>query len=196
MIRINLLTVESARPKRKKRVSIDLAQKVPIACSLILVLTAVGLGYWYWTLQQESARMSEEVAQAEQETIRLRNLITQVRQFDGRRAQLTQRVNLIEQLRRGQSGPVHMLDEISKSLPEMLWLTDMTQQGNDVTIQGRCVNLTSVSDFIANLESSSYFKRPIELGGTEQETPPAALGAPQVDLIKFTIKAQFAPPVR
>ena len=34
---------------------------------------------------------------------------------------------LIEQLRKDQTGPVHMLDQISRALPPMLWLTEMKQ---------------------------------------------------------------------
>lgn len=192
MIRINLLTVEAARPKRRKRISIDLAQKVPIACSFILVGTGLALGWWYWSLQKESVRLADEVTAAEQETVRLRTLIAQVQQFEQRRAQLTQRVSLIETLRRGQSGPVHLLDEVSRSLPEMLWLTGMTQQASDVTVEGRCTNLASLSDFVANLESSTYFKKPVEIVDTQVETPQPG----QPELIKFTIKAQFSPPVR
>ncbi|MBI3265391.1 MAG: PilN domain-containing protein [Acidobacteria bacterium] len=192
MIRINLLTVEAARPKRRKRISIDLAQKVPIACSFILVGTGLVLGWWYWSLQKESARLADEVTAAEQETVRLRTLIGQVQQFERQKAQLTQRVNLIEQLRHGQSGPVHLLDEVSRSLPEMLWLTAMTQQANEVIVEGRSAVPTSVSDFVANLESSPYFKKPVEIVGSQVET--AQPGQPE--LIKFTIKAQFSPPVR
>ncbi|MBI1875637.1 MAG: PilN domain-containing protein [Acidobacteria bacterium] len=192
MIRINLLTVEAARPKRRKRISIDLAQKVPIACSFILVGTGLVLGWWYWSLQKESARLADEVTAAEQETVRLRTLIGQVQQFERQKAQLTQRVNLIEQLRHGQSGPVHLLDEVSRSLPEMLWLTAMTQQANEVIVEGRSAVPTSVSDFVANLESSPYFKKPVEIVGSQVEA--AQPGQPE--LIKFTIKAQFSPPVR
>ena len=38
---------------------------------------------------------------------------------------------LIEQLRNGQTGPVHMLDQISRALPPMLWLTELKQAGAD-----------------------------------------------------------------
>ena len=44
----------------------------------------------------------------------------------------------------------------------MTWLTQVRQQGFDVTIEGRCLSLTSLSDFIGNLEASRYFKRPVE----------------------------------
>ena len=62
-----------------------------------------------------------------------------------RKAQLQQRVTLIEQLRRGQSGPVHILDEISKAVPERLWLTDMTQKGDDIVLAGMTTSLTGLS---------------------------------------------------
>ncbi len=64
-------------------------------------------------------------------------MILQVQQFEQRKAQLQQRVVLIEQLRKGQTGPVHMLDQISRALPQMLWLTELKQAGGDVVIDGR-----------------------------------------------------------
>ena len=45
-----------------------------------------------------------------------------------------------------------MIDQISRALPEMTWLTERKQDGYDVTMQGRCLTLTALSDFIGNLE--------------------------------------------
>ena len=90
-----------------------------------------------------------------------------MRDFEARRERLQQRVSLIEELRRGQTAPVHMLDQVSRSLPDMMWLTKMTQTGYDVTIEGNCLSLTSLSDFVANLESSRYFARPVEIVTSE-----------------------------
>ena len=53
-----------------------------------------------------------------------------MQQFEQRKAQLQQRVALIEQLRKSQTGPVHMLDQISRALPPMLWLTELKQAGD------------------------------------------------------------------
>ena len=39
----------------------------------------------------------------------------------------------------------------------------MQQSGYTLTIQGRCLTLTSLSDFIGNLEASRYFMRPVEI---------------------------------
>ena len=75
------------------------------------------------------------------------------------------RVDLIDQLRQGQNAPVHMIDQVSRALPEMTWLTNITQSndGYTLTMQGRCLTLTSLSDFIGNLEGSRYFIRPVEI---------------------------------
>jgi type IV pilus assembly protein PilN len=188
MIRINLLAVE--REKVKRRATFQLAEKVTVACSLILVGTAVFVGWWYWTLSRQAADLDHEIQSAETETLRLRVIIQRVQQAEQHRTQLEQRVNLIEQLRRAQSAPVHLLDEISRNLPDALWLTSMQQKGNDVTLEGRCMQLKAVSDLVANFQSSPYFKRPVDTVTTDTERNEAA----QTELVKFTLKVQYAPP--
>ena len=192
MIRINLLSPEREKPQRRKVVSsFDASgQKVTVACTLILAVAGVGVAWWYWSLQQESTRLTEMLALAQQESQRLRSTTLEVARFEAQRAQLQQRVTLIEQLRRGQSGPVHMLDEISRSLPDQLWLTQLDQKGNELTIEGRCIALTSLSDFVGNLERTGWFKKPVEIIDSQMDQVQGA----ETTLIRFTIKANFAPP--
>jgi len=194
MIRINLLGHEREKPKRRQAgtapAAFESGQKIAVACTLILALAALGVAWWYWSIRKEANLLTDEIAAAQQETARLRSLIVQVNQFEERKAQLQQRVTLIEQLRRGQSGPVHLLDQISRSVPEMLWLTQLEERGSDVLIEGRCTSLTSLSDFVDNLSRSGWFKRPVEITESQVEASPAA----GTDLIKFSVKAQFAPP--
>ena len=113
MIRINLLAAE--RPVVSKRSVIAAGQKLTIGCSLILVASALFIGWRYWTLQKDSKRVDDDIAAAQQEAGRLHAITQQVQQFEQRKAQLS-RVTLIEQLRKGQTGPVHMLDQISRAL--------------------------------------------------------------------------------
>jgi type IV pilus assembly protein PilN len=175
MIRINLLTVER-KVVKKAGASFQAGQKITILCSLIVVVAALFVGWRYWSVQQETAR--------------LKAILQQVQEFDDRKTQLQQRVVLIEQLRKNQTGPVHMLDQISRALPPMVWLTQMRQTDDGVTIDGRCTALTSLSDFIVSLEASGYFERSIEIVSSQTETMPTPPG----ELIKFTIKAQFVRP--
>ncbi len=188
MIRINLLAVER-RAKKKARLAISPAQRVTIGASLILIATVLGIGWWFMSLRQRSAELDVDIAAAESETLKLRSVLAQVQKFESRRAQLTQRVTLIEQLRRGQSAPVHVLDEISKSLPDRLWLVELKQQGADFTIGGFAASMPTVADFVANLEATQWFKRPVEILDS-QEQPDAKTS----DLVKFSIKAVLNEP--
>ena len=190
MIRINLLAPERERTRKRAVVLGTVGQKLTIGCSLILILAALFCGWRYWSVTRESSQLDAEISAAQLETGRLRSIIVQVQQFEQRKAQLQQRVVLIEQLRSGQAGPVHMLDQISRALPPMLWLSELKQVGGDVVIEGRCTMLTGLSDFVSNLEASGYFKRSIEIVSTQSESIPQPPG----ELIKFTIKAQFLPP--
>ena len=194
MIRINLLAVERDRAKRRPAAATTgpqaTQQRITLACSLILLLTALGVGWWYWSLKLQSDRVEDDIVTSQKETARLRTLIQQVQTNDARRAQLQQRVGLIEELRKGREGPVRMLDEISRSLPEMVWLSEIKQQGADLTITGRCTSLTALSDFVDNLKLGGYFK-PIEILNSQVEpTQPSAV----TGLTKFSIKATFVTP--
>jgi Tfp pilus assembly protein PilN len=192
MIRINLLGAE--RQRSRKAPAFDITRQLTLACSVILVITAGGIGWWYWSMTQTSARLDEEIAAAQRETARLRTVLAEVQRFEDRRAQLQQRVALIEQLRSGQSVPVQLLDHVSRSLPEMLWLTSFEQKGTAVTIQGRSTTLIGLSDFVGNLAGTSLLKKPIEIIDSQVETTPAAAGRPAAELIRFTVKAVLATP--
>ncbi len=126
MIRINLLAGARDRPKRG--VEVDLAQKVTIGCSVILVATVVLIGWRFWSLRRDSAQVTQELAAADQELQRLAPVLERVLAFEEQGVQLTERVALIDQLRHGQTGPVRMLDEISRSLPDGLWLLELRQE--------------------------------------------------------------------
>ncbi len=191
MIRINLLAAERDKTKKKAVTFGTAGQKLTVGCSLILVLAMMFIGWRYWSLARESNDIDSEITKAQQETTRLHSVIQQVQQFEQQKARLQQRVVLIEQLRKGQTGPVHMLDQISRALPQMLWLTELKQStGTDVVIDGKCTTLTGLSEFVSNLEASGYFKRSIEIIDTKTETA----GTPPVEIIRFSIKATFQQP--
>jgi type IV pilus assembly protein PilN len=185
MIRINLLAAERTLSK-PQRTLIPAAQRVTLGAGILIVATAAGIGWWYWSLQTESRRIDAEIARAETETQQLRSVLSQVQKFETRKAQLQHRVTLIEQLRKGQTAPVHLLDEISRSVPDRLWLTGMTQQGPSFTLDGQTTSLTALSDFVANLEASPWFKRPVEIVDSQVDHNPQT-----GELVRFTVKANM-----
>ena len=189
MIRVNLLGAERQKVK-KPLLAFDPTQSLTFICALILVATAAGLGWWFWSLRQESTQLDAEIVAAQQESARLQSLLVEVQQFEAQRTTLQQRVALIEQLRRGQSVPVQLLDHVSKSVPDMLWLTLMTQDAQQVTIEGRSTTLIALSDFVGNLGSSDLLLKPIEI--VESQVQPASTTSPE--LVSFTVRAQINTP--
>ena len=99
----------------------------------------------------------------------------------------------VQQLRRGQSVPVQLLDHVSRSLPDTLWLTSFEEAGANVTIEGRSTTLIALSDFVANLGTNPLIKKPIEIVNSQVEPSPAG-PAGAADLIRFTVKATLADP--
>lgn len=188
MIRINLLTSERRTAKAASK-GFQAGQKMMILGSLILVLVVAALGWRYWALGQQAARLDADIEAARREEARLQEILRQVKEFEARKAVLQARLDLIDQLRQGQNAPVHMIDQVSRALPDMTWLTNVVQQpdGYTMQIQGRCLTLTSLSDFIGNLEGSRYFIRPVEI--VDSAVVPGDGKTP--DLIQFTIRGTF-----
>lgn len=185
MIRINLLSERRTVVAVSK--GFQAGQKITVIGSLLVVLTLVGVGWRYWAIGQQEAQVVREVEAAKREEQRLAEILKQVQEFEARKVQLEQRVALIDELRKGQNAPVHMIDQVSRALPDMTWLTSVRQEGYNLTIQGRCLTLTSLSDFVGNLEASRYFRRPVEIVDSvvvsgNEKTP---------DLIQFTIRGTF-----
>lgn len=186
MIRINLVAGERRAAKSTTR-RFDVTQKITLAGSLIVVVALLLIGWRYWAVSQQETQLADDISAAKREETRLAEVLTQVAEFEAQRAQLQQRVALIDELRKGQNAPVHMIDQISRSLPDMTWLVSMTQENYDVTIVGRSTSLSSLSDFVGNLEATRYFQRPVEI--VESQVVTGQQGAP--DLINFTIKGKF-----
>jgi len=162
MIRVNLTGAERATQKRKAGGGGG-APGAPGAVQAYLFLALFGGGaallcaalWWY-----ESAKIRDldsQIVLAEKRQKELQAIKVQVDALEAKRATFQKKVDLIERLKAEQTGPVHMLDEISKALPDFVWLTAMDQTGPVVKFTGESTGLTSIADFIAGLERSGWF---------------------------------------
>lgn len=194
MIRINLLSVEkpnAATASSGPKFSLNISEKAgPIAAVFVLAGCAGWIALDYLSVQQQDSAITRELSAARAEKARLDPILREVERFEAQKKDLQERVTLIEELRQNQVGPVHMLDQISRSLPDRLWLLDMKQTGNDVVINGKTSTLSSLADFVANLEASGYFAKPVEITNSEE----IKADNTQADLIKFAVKATFEMP--
>ena len=74
-------------------------------------------------------------------------------------------VKLITDLKNRQAVPVHILDKVSRSLPESLWLDTMSATRNQINMSGKARTYNAVSNLYSNLTDSGHFKN-ISLGRT------------------------------
>ena len=169
MIRVNLTGAERAAQKRKAAG----VPGAPGAVQAYLFLALFGGGaallcaalWWY-----ESAKIRDldsQIAVAEKRQKELQAIKVQVDALEAKRATFQKKVDLIERLKAEQTGPVHMLDEISKALPDFVWLTAMDQTGPTVKFTGEATGLTSIADFIAALERSGWFPN-VDLSSSQE----------------------------
>lgn len=73
-----------------------------------------------------------------------------------------------------------MLDEISKALPDFVWLTSLDQTGATVRFGGESNGLTSVADFISNLQRSGWFPK-VDLVSSKEAN----------NVVTFQLQAEF-----
>jgi Tfp pilus assembly protein PilN len=77
---------------------------------------------------------------------------------------------VINQLKANQRGPVTLMDQVSRALPELLWLDNMDVAGATVILHGRAFNTNAVANFIENLDKVPEFQEPILVDAAQSGT--------------------------
>ncbi len=186
MIRINLLAVE--RGRTKPRIGIEPAQQITLACGAIFVGVVAIVVWQLLAVRGERVRLDDQIRVADEALAMMSDVVGRRNEFETRSAELARRVALIESLREGQGGPVRMLDQISRSLPDGVWLTELRQEGADITIEGRATSLTMLSDLVVALEASGYFALPVTIIDSQLESQAAS------EVVRFELRARFMLP--
>jgi type IV pilus assembly protein PilN len=161
MIKINLLV--EARAEKAARAPLIAFGATNINNYIILGLIVAGLafvGLRYWKLSSKLSAIKADIATNQREYDRLKPIIAEVEAFKKRNAELKHKIEVIEQLKQNQYGPVRIMDEVSKALPDLLWLTNMNLNGTNLTVQGQALNENAVANFISNLSASPFFAEP------------------------------------
>jgi Tfp pilus assembly protein PilN len=164
MIKINLLS--EGRPKVSK------ARALPVTAGLtsepanlwlliVMVLGLLVIGGRYFLLQSTINQKDEEIATVQKEVDELKSIIAEVEQFEKRRTELEHKITVINNLKAAQRGPVEIMDQISKALPELLWLNRMQAKGTLVSLNGLAFNTNAVANLIDNLDGVEEFAEPV-----------------------------------
>src|SRR5574341_272889 len=115
MIRINLL------PAREARRRVELRHQIQVA--VVVVVAAIGSGVWGYMAQNSNLQEHQRELVAIQDEIKhLEVVIKEVQKFETRHALLQKKVGAIEDIKTKQRRPARVLADISRSLPDQIWL--------------------------------------------------------------------------
>jgi len=182
MIHINLLPVRAAQKKEKLRGQI-------IVTILALGLTCAACSAVYASLQLKVSDLKDEISSKEAKIKALKKQLGEVAEFKKKKAELAGKLDVLDKLKEGKSGPVHLLDELSRALPDKVWLTSYKESGGSVSISGVGLNEDVVARFLKNLEQSPYYKN-VELQVIEQSSQSG------MKTNKFSIQAKVEAPLK
>ncbi len=160
MIRINLLPVRAAQKKEKLKSQLSI-----LVLSLILV--ALVCGVVFFQQQKKNQGLESEIAEINRRNAELQKIIGEVRNYEKKKADLEQKLQVLAQLKQQKSGPVRLMDDLSDALPPELWLTSFAEQGGSIDLAGMADTEQTVALFMQKLEQSPFYEN-IELTVTEQ----------------------------
>jgi Tfp pilus assembly protein PilN len=162
MIKINLLGRTKLKAAKTKKISTASNQTLMAVMAVAVVVMSVGIIYfWQRILVQQDEELSRQIMLAKKEKVRQEGMLRENEVFEKRRKLLETRINVIESLKKNQSGPVQVLDLLSDCIQrsEGVWLKDLAQKGNLITVNGTAMGSPdAVADFITNLTRVGNFK--------------------------------------
>ena len=153
MARINLLPWrEQLREERKKEFLTILALVVLFAGALVFLADR----YVNGQIENQNARnafIKSEIAQLERR-------IKEIEQLQARRAQLLDRMKIIQDLQGKLPIIVRVFDELARTLPDGVYFTDVGMKGSAISIKGGAESNSRVSNLMRQLDASDWLTAP------------------------------------
>lgn len=146
---------------------------IVLACLVLGLLVA--FGYWFWN-KRELKNREAVVAERTIDAQKLESIIKEVEEYQTRKDNLQQRIDLINQLKQNQKGPVRIMDQISRDLPDLVWLDTMDINQGRITLAGRGLNPNAIALFIENVKNDPYFEEPQVSAVTQVSSAPLVYG--------------------
>src|SRR6266571_3306845 len=175
MIRINLLGAPKPKNKRAAASAAAVMEMGEVGSPkmkvlIVLALAALlNLGYWY-QLDKQKQNIAAKMQVAERKNRELADVKARYLERQRQAESYKRRVDVIDQLRASQAGPVYLLNMIGNTIngTEAVWLNTMKDQGSSVDIEGMALSTDAVANLMSNLQKTGYFKN-IEIKETFQD---------------------------
>jgi Tfp pilus assembly protein PilN len=160
MIRINLLkperkeireTTAAPIPEFKER------RRQPIA-GVVVLLALVAIVALFFYQRDALTKENNLLRDAQAEKKSLQDVVVKLDELEKQRNLFKRKIRVITQLQSRQENAVIIMDELSKHLPNWVWLTELGFSAQEVLVKGRAVSNNLIADYIFNLEESPYFR--------------------------------------
>jgi type IV pilus assembly protein PilN len=163
MIKINLISEAPAAAATKKRKVPEVSLGAKQGDAILMIMLALFLvitGGWWYMLKSERDALDAERADKQRERDTLQEYIDRVEELESKREELKQKIDVINQLKQNQRGPVRIMDEVSRALPDLVWLDQLRLSGELLTLRGKAMDENAVANYISNLDASPFFQEP------------------------------------
>ncbi len=181
MIRVNLL--ERKQKDSSSLPKISLGGSTGFIAALIVVAAVGWIGWRHFDNRSQIDELRTRITDADRQIENLKKVLKQVDDFQAKKKALEQKVELISNLKRKQRVPVHLLDQVSRQVPDYLWLESLEEKDGAVSLKGKATTYNAVSNFYNNLKDSPFFGD-VTLGNTQK--------APEG--VSFVLSCRFTPP--
>ena len=153
MTKINLLPWREDLRKKKQKDFFNAVVLVALIGILSVVLT-------HSYIEQLKIYQNQRNQLLQNEITLLDKKIVEIKDIEAKKKQLQTKIKLIEQLQESRHEAVHLLDEISKIIPEGVFLTKLTQSGHELTFEGKSESNAQISAFMRAIEASLWLQKP------------------------------------
>ncbi len=152
MIRINLLPVREIKRRNKAKKELTTAA---LAVALFIALLTAFSVYQIMVVKGLKSDLTDLQTQKSQHDARLK----EIKKLEEEKALLLTRIGVIEQLKKSASVTVHVLDDVALRTPsDRIWLTDLSQNGNQIQVNGMSLDNQTVAKYMVDLEGSPYME--------------------------------------
>ena len=162
MIKVNLLRPEKKDVSATGEAVSYIEEEKEKKLSLSAIVTALGLavvviGALYYFQANTLSDKENELKARKARKAELEEALKEIEQLKKTRDMLTRKVKVIENLKSKQQHTVKMMDQLSKALPDWVWLTSLRFTGNSLRLTGKALSNNLIADFINNLKGTNHF---------------------------------------
>jgi len=150
MIRVNLLPYRNARRQQQ------ILQHMGVALGVIAFAAMISLGA-HWIASADLSDLQEEYTQLKAQNDVLQLKIGKIRNLDALRADVEKKLQLVDHLQEGRFRSLATLNEVSKVIPENVWVSSIVDSGANIRITGLGESNKAVANFMRVLDESRIF---------------------------------------